>query len=281
MLFVKALKENVYRASDCAPLAAAVLYVAARVKDFPRLLHEMEEASSVPIRLINRWQRDVCESFKISLPPFRHFTLIPRIAQKLRMTSAQIEQCRQTCLNIEQTNLLESFAPQAVSAAAILLTCSVSESFCQRQRRLDAKAIAAVSYSNSKTVQNAFSIISPYADQLSTHLKARSNGVGSGVAASASASASANNGALASSIESLAIRNQAGDHNSGIDESSRTISSSSSSNGLLSGIGSSGHSGGDGRDFNLRPRSSSLCSNASTISATARAKKNKVEDDTL
>ena len=280
MLFVKALKEGLYRAVDCTPLAAAVLFISSRVKGFPRLLHEIEEASSVPIRVINRWQREICDTFKLLLPPFRFFTLIPRIAQKLRMTTIQIEQCRQTCLNIEQSNLLESMTPQAVAAAAILLTCNVSESFSHPLRRLDTKAIAAVSYTTSKAIQNAINIISPYADQLSTHLRVRSTSASSSVTATASASASASNGVLATSIESMALNNNSS--SSGECNKTNKKNYTSGTVGILAedNIGSNIDSSSRGSIIHTRPRSSSLCSNSSTNSTAVYTKRNKVDGST-
>lgn len=281
MLFVKSIKEGVYRSADRTPLAAAVLFISTRVKGYPRLLHEIEEVSSVPIRMINKWQRDICDSFKILLPPFRFFTLIPRIAQKLRMTTAQIEQCRQTCLNIEESKLLDSITPQAVAAAAVLLTCSVSDTFSHQLRRLDTKAIAAVSYTTAKSVQNAFNIISPYADQLSTHLRARCTSSSSSVSASASASASASNGSLANSIEVMAIHTTDDEKGEYKDKGSKeTETNTDSSSSGSSGGSSSSRPLSAGR-FNMRPRSGSLCSNASITSASIQIKKGKIVDCSL
>lgn len=121
--FVRAVKEGLYHAKDGAPLASAALYVSARLSGHPRLFQEIAVVSSVPVKVINRWQHEICEKLSIFLPMIRPHTLVARLCQPVGMSQRMIEYCRQTCIKLEQSEVVDiSLTPQVIACSAIMLT---------------------------------------------------------------------------------------------------------------------------------------------------------------
>jgi transcription initiation factor TFIIIB Brf1 subunit/transcription initiation factor TFIIB len=137
-VFTQTILGRVVTSKSKEPIAAACVYLACRMENYPRTLDEVSFATGLDVRVISKMQQAIARKLQLSIGRLRPHHLVNRFAAKLKCPHTLGALSQEICLNITRLELLETHAPQLVAAGSIVLAALVEN------HPLDVSALSAV-----------------------------------------------------------------------------------------------------------------------------------------
>jgi len=103
------------------PIAAACVYLACRMENYPRTMDEVSFSTGVDVRTISKMQQAIARKLQLSIGRLRPQHLVNRFAAKLHCPHAIGSLSLGICENITRLELLETHAPQLIAAGSLVV----------------------------------------------------------------------------------------------------------------------------------------------------------------
>ncbi|UZE93033.1 MAG: hypothetical protein IB617_02640 [Candidatus Nealsonbacteria bacterium] len=134
VILYKALKKLPTQGRSFEHLAAAVIYIAYRVKEIPKTIEEISEITSISKKTINRYCKLLLNVLDIKIAPLDPLKYIPGISEKLAISGRSQILAGQLLKTAEEGGLALGKKPTGLVAAALYLACKqYGEKITQRE----------------------------------------------------------------------------------------------------------------------------------------------------
>jgi transcription initiation factor TFIIIB Brf1 subunit/transcription initiation factor TFIIB len=122
-IFTRSILNRAVTSKSKDPIAAACVYLACRMENYPRTLDEVSFGTGVDARQVNKMQQAIARRLQLSIGRLRPYHLVNRFAAKVGCPHEGSALALAVCQALVRLELLETQAPQVLAAGSLVLAC--------------------------------------------------------------------------------------------------------------------------------------------------------------
>lgn len=122
-IFTKSILARAVISKSKDPIAAACVYLACRMENYPRTLDEVSFGTGIDVRQVNKLQQAIARRLQLNVGRLRPYHLVNRFAAKVMCAHEVGALALTICQALTRLELLETQAPQVLAVGSIVVAC--------------------------------------------------------------------------------------------------------------------------------------------------------------